>query len=783
MTDRTAQTAPVPHDDFLWLEEIEGEGALAWVAQQNARTVEEFFDEDAQATSDAIRAALDSEDRIPGVSKLGDHYYNFWRDREHPKGLWRRTTWESYTTDAPEWDVLLDVDALAQEDGVEWVFHGARVRRTDRRRALVMLSPDGGDAHTIREFDLGGREFVEDGFVLPTAKAQASWLDDDTLLVATDFGPGSLTDSTYPRSARVLRRGEGLDEAREIMSVPTDLLSIFTGVDRTPGYERAVIIEAIDFYNSRTWIRELPVTDDGIASGDDLTAGWTLIDVPTDVSVDVDRDLILFRPRTDWVGTGPADVPFRVPAGALAVAPYDAFVHSGGAAAAKPVVVFAPETGEQPRTSLQGWSLTRDHLVLSFLTDVRSELRIVDRSALLAGVVPAGTEEDSAEAAAGSADARTATGGSGTGAEAAAGSPGVLPGRALPGLDPTLSVGMGAVDPDDERTANDVWMTVSGYLTPTTLMRGTLGTAGAADTEPAVVKQAPALFDAAGLVVTQHFARSADGTRVPYFQVGPAASGSDEAAASDGTTTPAPVMLDGYGGFEVSRLPGYAPSIGLGWLEKGGTYVVANIRGGGEYGPQWHTAALRENRHRAYEDFVAVARNLVARGVTVPQALACSGGSNGGLLVGNMLTRFPQDFGAVSCGVPLLDMRRYTKLSAGASWAAEYGDPDDPADWDFIRTFSPYHLLDGSEGSDASGEGTGGGEVEYPPVLFWTATSDDRVGPVQARKMAAKMQAKGVPDVWFYEDREGGHSAASDNEQAARTRALSYAFLMRQLRA
>lgn len=752
MVETSAQSgaAPMPHDEFLWLEEIEGADALTWVDEQNQATLAEFFDDDAKATSDAIRGALDSEDRIPGVSKLGGLYYNFWRDRDHPKGLWRRTTWESYVTDSPEWELLLDVDALAAADETEWVFHGARVRRTDRRRALVSLSPDGGDAHMIREFDLETKEFVDpaDGFVLPTAKAQASWIDDDTLLIATDFGPGSLTDSTYPRSARLLRRGEALEDAREIMSVPVELLSIFTGVDRTPGFERAVIVEAIDFYNSRTWMRELPVTDDGIAEADDLTVSWTLIDVPTDVSVDVDRDLLLLRPRTDWSGTGPNGVPFTVPAGALAVAPYDTFVHGGGAASAAPMVLFAPEEGPQPRTSLQGWSLTRDHLVLSFLTDVRAELRVVDREVLVSGGVPASQGGAVSEGGAVSGDVP-------------AGRPGALPGRALPGVDPMLSVGLGAVDPDDPATANDVWMTVSGFLTPTTLQRGALGTAGEPDADLTAVKQAPELFDATGLTVTQHFTRSADGTRVPYFQVGPADGGGDG--------EPAPVMLDGYGGFELSRLPGYAPTIGLGWLEKGGTYVIANIRGGGEYGPGWHTAALRENRQRAYEDFVAVARDLVARGVTVPQKLACSGGSNGGLLVGNMLTQFPDDFGAVSCGVPLLDMRRYTKLSAGASWAAEYGDPDDPADWNFIRTFSPYHLVDEEGGTT------------YPPVLFWTATSDDRVGPVQARKMAARMQKAGAEHVWFFEDREGGHSAASDNEQAAKTRALSYAFLMRQL--
>ncbi|WP_084500277.1 prolyl oligopeptidase family serine peptidase [Brevibacterium album] len=753
-TTKTTQSAEqeetLLHDPHLWLEEVEGEAALAWVDEQNARTLARFADTAYEGLVTSIRDALDSEDRIPGVSKLGEHYYNFWRDRAHPKGLWRRTSWESYVTESPDWEILLDVDALAAAEETEWVFQGARVRRSDSRRALVFLSPDGGDAHMVREFDLEAKAFVADmpdtggdeagasdaPFVLPTAKAQASWVDDDTLLVATDWGPGTLTDSTYPASARLLRRGQGLHEAAEIRTVPAASLAVFAGTDRTPGYERAVVTEALDFYNSRTWIRALPLEGDP-------AAGWTLIDVPTDVSVDVDRDLLLFRPRTDWTGTDPDGEEFTVPAGALAVAPYEEFVHGAaeGRSGARPRIVFAPEAVAQPAASLQGWSFTRNHLVLAFLRDVRSELRVIGRSALRQ--VP---------------EAHSAA------AEAGEPAPGELPGVPVPGVDPMLSVGMGAVDPDDEECGDDVWMTVSGFLTPTTLLRGTLGTTASGGEPPAVVKTAPQLFDASGLTVTQHFAVSADGTRVPYFQVGPA-SAQDPASAAE----PAPVMLDGYGGFELSRLPGYAPTIGLGWLERGGTYVLANIRGGGEYGPGWHAAALRENRHRAYEDFVAVARDLVARGVTVPERLACSGGSNGGLLVGNMLTQFPEDFGAVSCGVPLLDMRRYTRLSAGASWAAEYGDPEDPEQWEFIRTFSPYHLIDPA--------------ADHPPVLFWTATSDDRVGPVQARKMAARMQEAGIEDVWFYEDRDGGHSAASDNEQAARTRALSYRFLMEQLTA
>jgi prolyl oligopeptidase len=245
---------------------------------------------------------------------------------------------------------------------------------------------------------------------------------------------------------------------------------------------------------------------------------------------------------------------------------------------------------------------------------------------------------------------------------------------------------------------------------------------------------------------------------VPYFQIGP------RDLPLDGST---PTLLNGYGGFEIARTPAYSGSVGRSWLERGGVYVVANIRGGGEYGPAWHHAALKANRHRAYEDFAAVAQDLIDRGVTSPAHLGCEGGSNGGLLVGNMLTHYPQLFGAIACEVPLLDMQRYTKLSAGASWIAEYGDPDKADEWIFIQTFSPYHNLKK--------------DVRYPPILFYTATSDDRVGPVQARKMAARMQEMGIPDVWFYENREGGHGAAADNKQAAHLHAAAYEFLWSKL--
>ncbi|MFC7479372.1 prolyl oligopeptidase family serine peptidase [Luedemannella flava] len=257
------------------------------------------------------------------------------------------------------------------------------------------------------------------------------------------------------------------------------------------------------------------------------------------------------------------------------------------------------------------------------------------------------------------------------------------------------------------------------------------------------------------MTVAQHFATSADGTRVPYFVV-------------DSGPGPAPTLLTAYGGFEISLTPHYSGVTGRGWLADGGRYVVANIRGGGEYGPAWHQAALKANRPRAFEDFAAVARDLVARDLATPATLGIEGGSNGGLLTSVMLTRHPDLFGAVVIQVPLTDMRRYHLLLAGASWMAEYGDPDDPADWAYLREYSPYHQV-------RSG-------VDYPPVLVTTSTRDDRVHPAHARKLVARLREVGA-DVTYYENIEGGHGGAADNSQHAFLNALVFAFLWRRLTA
>jgi prolyl oligopeptidase len=720
-----ADVAPEPTDENVWLEDIHGEEQLAWVREQNARTEDLLQDSEYEAVEAGILEVLDSTDRIAMVSKRGDYYYNFWKDQDHPKGLWRRTSWESYLSDSPEWDVLLDIDALAVAEGVEWVFHGAGFLRpadgNEYRLAMVSLSPDGGDADRHREFDVESRTFIDPahgGFDLPTAKGNVSWLDADTLLVSSTAEGLPATSSSYARTGVKLRRGQSLADAERLFEIPEDHMLAMVAHDSTPGFERTFAVDYIDFYNRSTWL----LREDS----------WVAIDVPTNVNISAHRDWLLFRPQKDWDVAGVV-----YPAGSLLAADFDDYL----AGTRSLLVLFTPDA----HTSLQSWSWTKDYLLLNLLRDVSSEIRVLD---------PSHPESN-----------------------------GAWTSTALDACPPLHDVNAYAVDDEDPGTAgNDFWLVATGFTTPTTLTRGTLTSASSSSSsdasgvasQHAVVKRSPSFFNEAEYQVQQHFAVSADGTKVPYFQV------ASKDLALDGQN---PTQLSGYGGFEVSRTPAYSGTIGRAWLERrtmgassddgteshsrGGVYVVANIRGGGEYGPSWHRAALQENRHRAYEDFAAVAKDLISRGVTSRRRLGCVGGSNGGLLVGNMLTQYPELFGAVSCGVPLLDMRRYTKLSAGYSWIAEYGDPDVPSQWEFISTFSPYHLLhDG---------------VDYPETFIWTATSDDRVGPVQARKMAARMQAMGIPNVWFHEALEGGHAGASDNRQAAALQARSNHFLWRSL--
>jgi len=671
-------------DPYLWLEDIHGAKPLEWVEARNAETKKEYADTpEFETTRKRILEVLDSEAKIPFVSKIGDRYYNFWKDQQHPLGLWRRTTLTEYKKPHPRWETVIDVDALAKEEGKRWVWHGADCLKPDYKRCLVALSPGGGDADVVREFDLVDKAFVKDGFYVPEAKNQVVWLDKDRLYVGTDFGPGSMTQSSYPRIVKEWKRGTPLSEAKTVFEVKNDDLAAAATRDNTPGFERDLIQRVIDFYTSETFLR---------GKDDKLTK----IDVPLDATVDPHREWLLIQLRSAWtVGAK------TYAEGSLLAAKFDDFM----AGTRDLTVLFEPtET-----TSLANYAWTRHHLILNLLDNVASRQEVL---------TPA---------------------------------PGTWKRAPLGGAPALSAVSAGGVDPD----ASDAYfMTVTGFLAPSTLYYGTLGTG-----KPRVIKRAPAFFDAKKFEVHQYFVASKDGTRVPYFAIGA------KKMKLDGSH---PTILYGYGGFEVSLAPTYSGSVGRSWLERGGVYVVANIRGGGEYGPRWHQAALKQNRLRAYEDFAAVAEDLVKRGITSRPHLGAEGGSNGGLLMGNMLTQYPELFGAIVCEVPLLDMKRYAHLSAGASWMAEYGDPDKPDEWAFIKTFSPYQLVE--KGKD------------YPPVLFYTATSDDRVGPVQARKMAAKMHDMGYTNAWFFENTEGGHGGAADNQQSASMHAMAYTFLWDHLK-
>ncbi|MGC4079685.1 MAG: prolyl oligopeptidase family serine peptidase [Rubrivivax sp.] len=676
----------LPDDELLWLEDVQGERALAWVRERNAESEallqkQPGFD----ATRERIRAILDSRDRIPGVVRRGPWLYNLWQDEHNPRGLWRRTTLAEYRKREPAWETVLDVDALGRAEGENWTWGGAVALGPEYRRVLVKLSRGGADAHVVREFDTVAKRFVDGGFVLPEAKSEVDWINADEIAVGTDFGPGSLTDSGYPRVVRRWRRGTPLAAATTMFEGQKTDVAAGVSIDHTPGYERTVFQRSVDFYRSEMFLLQ----------GERLVR----IDKPDDAGFGFWKSRVLITLRSDWTVAGRS-----WKSGSLLVADADAYLRGERRFEA----LFEPTATR----SLAGMTATRDTLIVEILDNVAGRLeewRPVD--------------------------------GRWQRREVAAPFPGTLSAVAL--HDPEL-----ANDP----LADAYLLQYTDFLTPDTLALGHVGR-----DEREVLKSRPSFYDAGGMRVEQRFATSRDGTRVPYFVVWP------RDAKADGAN---PTLLYGYGGFEVSMQPYYSGIVGSSWLARGGVFVLANIRGGGEFGPAWHQAAVGANRQKAYDDFAAVAEDLIATRVTSPRHLGIEGGSNGGLLVGAVMVQRPELFNAVVCQVPLLDMKRYTKLLAGASWMAEYGDPDDPAQWSFISRYSPFQNVRAG--------------VKMPRVLFVTSTRDDRVHPGHARRMAERMRRQGH-DVLYWENIEGGHGGAADNGQRAQMTALEYAFLQLQL--
>lgn len=670
-------TIDAPDDDpYLWLEEIEGERALAFVDRQSRLTEESFGGRQFAIDRDALAAIFDRSDNIPYVTRSGGLLYNLWKDAKNPRGLWRRTTLAEFRKPEPAWETLLDIDRLAGEENEDWLLSWTRPLKGSSR-AIVALSRGGSDAVTLREFDLDTKAFVADGFILPEAKSGVEWVDADTLLLSSALGDGMATTSGYARTVRLWRRGQAIEQAPVLFEVPPDRMSAYIDIDDTGPSPRVWFVDRIDFFNAHLWL--------GTGSGP-----RTSVDVPTDVWLQAHGDWLAIKPRTAWTiadRTYAADTVLGISLSAFLAGDRNF------------TTVFEPA----PRRALQGFFWIKGRLVLSILDELRPEFEVCTPSA------------------------------------------GEWKREQLPGLPAIGVVDVWPLDRHESESNGDLLANVQDPLTPSSLML--IEGIGS----PVIWKQAPKTFAAEGLVVTQHEAISVDGERIPYVQTGPASETGD-----------APLYMSAYGGFGLAVKPYYNASLGKLWLERGGTTVQANIRGGGEFGTRWHDAGRYAGKRLAHDDFAAVAADLVRRGVTRANRIAAEGGSNGGILISNMLVRYPERFGALFCTIPLIDMRRYTKLLAGASWIAEYGDPDKPEEWEWLKTYSAYHTAIPGQ--------------NYPPILIATTRRDDRVHPGHARKMAAKLQAMGY-EAYFYEPAAGGHGYGKDNRERAGFVALGYSFL------
>jgi prolyl oligopeptidase len=699
-----AERAPPPHfprdltpagvaaaDDHLALEQVDSAEAMAFVAEENRKSLAALTGDPRYETfREEALAILTAEDRIPVPSFLGDGIGNFWQDATNPKGVWRRTTLASYRTATPQWETLLDIDALSKAEGKDWVFKGADCLAPDDTRCLINLSDGGKDAVVVREFDLTTKRFVDAGFSLPEGKHRIEWLDRDTLLVATDFGAGTMTESGYPFIVKTLKRGQTLAQATEVYrgEQGDGGYGVSPAVYRNKdGQVTAVIItRPLDTFRSETW----SVAHDGAT---------TRLALPDRVSVfGAQGDLLIFSNDEAWRFRGIDYKP-----GSLLSMPL-ASLQAGDdvAISNQAAMIYEPAA----RQSLGAVRVLDRHVVAALSDNVAGRLAVFQN--------------------------RGESGWS----------------RQDVAIPENIAVGLG----DSSKSKGEVFVSTQGFLTPPTLSLASIGSDGLTE-----LKSAPAKFDASTHVVEQYEAVSTDGTKIPYFITRP------REMKLDGSN---PTILFGYGGFQLSMNPAYKPEMGKLWLERGGVFVNANIRGGGEFGPDWHQAALDGDRQRAFDDFAAVARDLEQRGVTSPRRLGIYGRSNGGVLTSVSITQHPELFNAAVIESPLIDMLRYHELPAGASWIGEYGDPRIPEEAAWIAKYSAYQQLRP--------------DVEYPRVYVTTNTRDDRVHPGHARKFAARLGAQGH-DHLYYEDTAGGHSNDADPVANARRWARHYVYLAQQL--
>ncbi|MEM6415778.1 MAG: prolyl oligopeptidase family serine peptidase [Pseudomonadota bacterium] len=680
---KTMTSAP---DPFLWLEEIEGKRALEWVEQQNAQskmalTSDPLFD----TFYEEARTILTSEARIPYGSIKAGKVYNLWKDKENKRGLWRRTNLKAFANGKPNWETVLDYDALAKKEGRNWIAGGIKCLSPDYRHCMIELSDGGKDAGEWREFDTVTKEFVENGFFLREAKSSVSWENKDTLLVATDRGPGTLNTSGYPRTAIEWQRGTNIDDAKVILeSAETDVFAYaFAEQDENTTWVFRLV--APSFFEKRLSVQR----EDGQFKP------------------------LPFPPNIDFQGVinGSAIISLR-----------EAWTYGGRSYDLGTVIAYdlQKDTASlvwkaKKNQSIEAIGVGKTGLILQYLEDV------VGKAARLRKDTVSGSWlSDEID----------------------------LPDNGVVSLVSMNSESDSALISFESLTRPDTLYFVDN------------------NNRKQTIASLPNFYDASDVTVEQRFAKSADGTKVPYFVAG------KKDVLKDGD---APTIQYGYGGFLAAILPTYYSEAGRPqngalagklWIERGGVLVIANIRGGSEYGPAWHQAALKENRQRAYDDFIAVSEDLIETGVSRPEMLGIIGRSNGGLLMGVMLTQRPDLYAAIDIGVPLFDMKRYNKLLAGASWIGEYGNPDDPKEWAYISQYSPYQNL--RAGAD------------YPSVLIYTSTKDDRVHPGHARKAAAKLASLGY-SFYYYENTEGGHGGTANQDQLAYLTALEFAYFAKRL--
>ena len=687
------QAPPDAVDPFLWLEEVRGAAALAWVTQQNEKTrsllaTRPGFKQD----YDTLLALHDASDRIPDATLDHQYAFNFWQDAQHTKGVWRRAAIDAYASKDTPWEVLLDLDRLAGTEKENWVWKGADCAPS-LTRCLVSLSRGGGDAKVVREFDLRTKTFVADGFFVKEAKTEAAYLDDDSILVATDFGPGTMTTSGYARIAKLWRRGQPLAAAVPVAEArPTDV-GVWLIVSRSASGNHGLLARSPSFFENEHMV---------VGSGG--TARKLPIPLATEVR-GVVQGQVVFKLLKPWTPAAPpagGGQAGTFAAGSLLSFPFEAWSRTGQL---PPVsVLYAPD----PRTALKEVVAGRDAVYVSILENVMGGVRVFRPQGRGDRPGPVQWKEERI---------------------------------ALP---PNGSADIASAN----RYGPEVLVRFESFLVPRTIFVDRGGPA------PTAARSLSPRFDASPFVVEQFAAVSKDGTGVPYFVV-----------RRRDRKEPGPTLLLGYGGYQVPLVPAYLETMFQVWVQRGGSFAIANIRGGGEFGPSWHAAAVGANRQRSFDDFAAVARDLSTRGVTTPKQLGILGASNGGLLVATVMTQQPDLVGAVVSLAPLTDMLRFTKIGAGASWVGEYGDPADGAVAAALKAYSPYHHV--SEGR------------RYPPTLFLTATSDDRVTPAHARKMAARMAAQGH-DVLFHEHTDGGHGPG-DHKQSADMDALVLNFLTLKL--